>query len=476
MAQQQRLDIRMNQQLVMTPQLRMAIQLLQMNALDLQSFVDQELLENPYLSNEDGSNEAPADQGNDDVESRESDLTQDFASDSMPDDINADMGWDNMYDSGRGASQAAPLNGEDETSWESFATADQSLRDHLQTQLGLSTNDPVERFIGHYLIDAIDDAGYLELDFAKASQQLGVSAEKIEDVLLLLQTFDPTGVGARSLAECLELQLKAENTYTPVAAAILANLELLARRELGKLARLARCETEEIQQVVDRILTLTPKPGLKFGRDVSATVVPDLIVSRSPEGEWQVELNAEAMPRVLLNKDTVPGARTDSDRNFMSEKMNRAQWLLKSLEQRAKTIYKVGRAILQFQADFFTYGVESLQPLTLKQVADAIGSHESTVSRVTNGKYIQTPLGVFELKYFFSSAINTTGGASEVAAESVKAIIKRLIKGEDEKRPYSDEQLVKMLKREGVDVARRTVAKYREALNIPSSSQRRVRL
>ena len=470
---EQRLDLRMNQQLVMTPQLRMAIQLLQMNTLDLQSFLEQELLDNPFLSKEDGTSEEEYDvAGNDKMAEREN-----SDGEHLPDEMGGlDMGWDSMYDAGRGASQAAPL-GDEANSWEATATQEQTLRGTLLEQLGLATADPVLRFLVQYLIDTVDDAGYLHLDFNQTAKQLGVEVSKLEEALVLLQSFEPTGVGARNLAECLRLQLEANGQLDDPAKMVLANLEILARHDIGKLAKLAGCTSEEMQQVCERIVQLTPKPGLKYGVDVASNVVPDLIVSKDTDGNWQVELNVDAMPRLLVQQQFKLASKSSSDdKTFVTEKMGRAQWLVKSLEQRAKTIYKVGNALLKFQRDFFDYGVEHLQPLTLKTVADAVEVHESTVSRVTNGKYLQTPMGVFELKYFFSSAIGTTGGTAEVAAESVKAIIRRIVKEENSSKPYSDEKLVSMLKKEGIDVARRTVAKYREALGIPSSSQRRVRL
>jgi len=256
------------------------------------------------------------------------------------------------------------------------------------------------------------------------------------------------------------------------------NLELLARKDFGALARKAKCDSTDMQAVCGFITSLNPKPGLQYGSSVADSVIPDVVVYKDNDGLWQLELNAEAMPRVLLNRgyDQAAASAKGKDKTFMNEKVGRAQWLMKSLEQRAKTIYKTARAILAFQADFFEYGVESLQPMTLKTVAEAIEMHESTISRVTTGKYMQTPMGVFEFKYFFSSAINTTGGKTEVASESVRAIIKRLIEGEDKTKPLSDEKLVEVLRNEGVDVARRTVAKYREGMGIGSSSRRRIRM
>lgn len=475
----QRLDLRMSQQLVMTPQLRMAIKLLQMNSLDLQSFVQQEMLENPFLSNDEGSTEVLSEARD---KNAERDYEDDKISNDFAEDTGLDAGWDSMYDSGGTPDKSTGSTGAgnnfdgDSSDWEKNAVSEQTLKDHLNEQLGLSTNEPALRFLGQYIIDAIDDSGYISLDFAASSEQLGVETSKMYEALNLIQTFDPVGVGSRTLAECLGLQMKAEGTYDEAAQVVLANLDLLAKRDLGKLAKIAGVNTDEIQEVCERITQLTPKPGLKYGSDVSTNVIPDLIVDRDSEGKWRAELNAEAMPKILLNDAFDIKGRTKDDNNYISEKMTRAQWLLKSLEQRARTIYKVGNALLEVQAGFFEHGVEHLQPLTLKTVAEKVDVHESTVSRVTNGKFMQTPMGVFELKYFFSSAIGTTGGRVEVASESVKAMIKRIIKDENPQRPYSDEKLVGLLKKEGIDVARRTVAKYREAIGIPPTSQRRVRL
>ena len=476
MAVQQRLDVRMNQQLVMTPQLQMAIKLLQMNAIDLQSFVETELMDNPFLSPEDGTSET-ANTGEDNNQDN-LDASNALEGTSGDDTLSAlDVGWDSMYDvgSGAGGQSASP---DDSQGWEAMATADLTLRDHLTEQLGLTTHDPVMRFLGNFIIDAIDDAGYLSADLPKVAEQFNVELAKVEEALDMVQGFDPTGVGARSLAECLTLQLKAAGKLDARAQVVMDNLELLARKDFGALARKAKCDSTDMQAVCGFITSLNPKPGLQYGSSVADSVIPDVVVYKDNDGLWQLELNAEAMPRVLLNRgyDQAAASAKGKDKTFMNEKVGRAQWLMKSLEQRAKTIYKTARAILAFQADFFEYGVESLQPMTLKTVAEAIEMHESTISRVTTGKYMQTPMGVFEFKYFFSSAINTTGGKTEVASESVRAIIKRLIEGEDKTKPLSDEKLVEVLRNEGVDVARRTVAKYREGMGIGSSSRRRIRM
>lgn len=468
---EQRLNIDMRQGLVMTPQLQMAIKLLQMSGLDLQTYVETEMLENPFLKSDEAEEveNKPAEQNSQEVDASDKITSGEMENESM------DYDWDDMYDSGRGASSQSVASDDDRMSWEQTATKDESLKEHLDAQVGLMTDDPVESFLLNYLIDEIDDAGYLRTTTEEVSQKLVVDIERVESALKLLQTMEPTGVGARDLSECLKLQLEAEGKLSVAAKTLLENLHLLAQQDFKKLTKLAGTERSEIEAACVLIKGLNPKPGLEYGGENAAAVIPDIMVSRDSQGNWTADLNAEAMPKVLVNRGYDNVKAKGDDKSFVSEKKNRAQWLVKSLEQRARSIYKTANAILEMQSDFFDFGVESLKPMTLKEVADKIDVHESTVSRVTTGKYMQTPLGVFELKFFFSSAINTTGGNQTVAAESVKQMIKRLVSEEDKAKPLSDEKLVKMLKAEGVDVARRTVAKYREALGIGSSSERRVR-
>lgn len=461
------LQLTQGQNLVMTPQLQQAIKLLQMPTQELTSFVGQELLENPFLGNDDGTEEvaSEATEWEEDVDAE--------GAEQLGDDLPLDFGWDSMYDAG--TTQSA-YNAPDDSSFESFTSAQKTLKDHLVDQLGTATTEPALMFLGKYLIDAIDDAGYLRLDASETAEKLQVEPAKLEEAIKLVQTFDPAGVGARSLAECLALQLEQQGRLNDVSGTILANLDLLAKQDFTKLAKLAKCDVAAIAKACGWITDLTPKPGLAYGSDVSESVTPDVVVLHK-NGAWQTDLNAEAMPKLLLNRSAeglLHGASGES-KTYLTERMSRAQWLLKSLEQRARTILRVSRMIVQEQQDFFNYGVESLKPMTLKAIADRLDIHESTVSRVTNGKYMQTPMGVFELKYFFNSAIGTTGGSMEVAAASVKAMIKRLVEEEDLRKPLSDEKLVELLKAEGIDIARRTVAKYREALHIPSSSGRRMR-
>ncbi len=475
MALTQKLDIKLGQGLVMTPQLQMAIKLLQMPMIDLNEFIDSEILENPFLQKDDGVTEVESSAEFETKTADTADHLENTSMDASDDNLALDHSWDNMYESpNMGASASGgSFNETDDSYWENTATKEVTLKDHLTTQLGEAISTPKELFIGHYLIDAIDDAGYMQADISHMAERLKLKEHQITKILSLIQTFEPAGVGARNLAECLRLQLISNNAYTEAHDVILDNLEMLARKEFGKLAKMAGISHEEIADLIASITGLNPKPGLKYGSDNASNVIPDVIIRKNEKGVWKQELNAEAMPKVLVNGGF--SAQKTEEKQFINERMSRAQWLLKSLEQRARTIHKVAGAILEKQKDFFEFGPEYLQPLTLKDVAELVDVHESTVSRVTNGKYMQTPMGVFELKYFFSSAINTTGGQVGVASESVKQMIKRLIEGEDARKPLSDEKLVGFLKREGVDVARRTVAKYREAMNIPSTTGRRIR-
>lgn len=480
MALNQSLGLKLDQKLVMTPQLQLAIKLLQMPTLDLQGFIGQELMDNPFLASDDGTTE----EYNEGTENS-SDLVDSASaleSDSMGAEKDSlDVGWDSMYDSGTSTSGGSSSSFEDdEQSLEKTLSHEISLKDYLQQQVGEITDDTKLYFLCNYLIDSIDDSGYIRADISNVAKRLGVSVEIIEDALELLQTLDPVGVGARNLKECLILQLeldvKLKGNKLVKATKVVENLELLAQKDFKKLAKVSGCTLEEIAEYCKMITTLTPKPGLKYGSDVSTNVIPDVNILKK-EGVWCSELNIEAMPKVLLNSgfQTRMAGCAGDEKNYVSERVSRAQWLVKSLEQRAKTIFKVSNAIVTYQVNFFDMGIESLQPMTLKMIAEKVGVHESTVSRVTNGKYMQTPMGVFEMKYFFSSAIGTTGGNTTVASASVRQIIKRLIAEESTEKPLSDEKLVQLLKGEGVDVARRTVAKYREGLGIPSSSGRRIR-
>ncbi len=331
--------------------------------------------------------------------------------------------------------------------------------------------------IGQYLIDLVDEAGYLRGDIATVADKLGAPEAEVEAVLATLQEFDPPGVCARDLAECLTVQLKERDRFDPAMAALIANLDLLAKRDLAGLKRACGVDEDDLVEMVAEIRNLNPKPGLAFGQGIVQPIVPDVFVRAAPDGTWAVELNADTLPRVLVNQSyyarVSKTAKSEKERAFLTECLQTANWLTRSLDQRAKTILKVAIEIVRQQDAFLVYGVQHLRPLNLRMVADAIKMHESTVSRVTSNKYMATPRGIFELKYFFSSAIAATGTGEAHSAEAVRHRIKELIEAESSEAVLSDDTIVQRLKDAGVDIARRTVAKYREAMHIPSSVQRR---
>ena len=487
------LKLRMGMQLVMTPQLQMAIKLLQMSSLELADYLQEELDKNPLLEREDDKSneevdhtsepvarEAPeeavsqTDSGNTELEQMESALSQDLPVDASWSDIYGESptpSSSSSYDASAG-SEAPPL--------ENTLVRGSTLADHLMWQLGVSALNEKERTIGTTIIDTIDDNGYLTTDLQMLADINNVTVEDVEDALILIQSFEPSGVGARDLAECLLLQLKSRKQAHPPFTTLLQYLEDLARRDFRKLKRLLKISDEELADAIVLIQSLNPKPGLAFGSDQTNYISPDVYV-RKHDGEWIVEVNPETMPKLRINRgyDSVFSSKnsegnrvSEEDKRFLSDNSRSAQWLIKSLEQRSSTIFRVAESIVRFQKDFLDYGQEHLKPLILKNVADDIGVHESTTSRVTSNKYMHTPRGIFELKFFFSSSLVSKTGENH-SSESVKYKIRKLVESESEHRPYSDEKLAKLLKEQGVIVARRTVAKYRDLLNIPSSSRRK---
>jgi RNA polymerase sigma-54 factor len=354
---------------------------------------------------------------------------------------------------------------------------DITLREHLVGQLNCDIEDPAERMIGLFLIDLVDDAGYLTADLEEVAATLGTELARVEAVLAHLQRFDPVGIFARNLAECLAIQLKDLGRFDPFMEKLVANLPLLAGREIGALMRICGVDAEDLSQMVSEIKALNPKPGLAFDGVPAQPVVPDILMRAQQGGGWLIELNNDTLPRVLVNTryyskiTRAPAGKLDRD--YLSEKLQSANWLVKSLHQRATTILKVATEIVRQQEAFFAFGVSHLRPLILRDIAEAIGMHESTVSRVTTNKYMTTPRGLFELKYFFTSAIPAANGAASHSAEAVKFRIKTLIDAEGATGVLSDDRIVEILHEDGVDIARRTVAKYREAMRIPSSVLRR---
>jgi RNA polymerase sigma-54 factor len=496
-----KLDMRQGQALVMTPQLQQAIKLLQLSNMELTAFVDAELERNPLLEREERADDSPAasvaetadpvdesptegwlEGGVEAAADPAASLDTDYAnidpdgtgSDVSP-DLNADMGG--MHDSGWSSLSSHTRSLDEESpDLEAYLTAEISLVDHLHRQLSLAIADPVRRLIGAHLIDLVDEAGYLRTDLELLAERLGTPLSLILETLSILQTFEPAGVCARDLAECMALQLKERNRYDPVIAALLANLPLLAQHNLPALRRACGVDAQELNDMIAELRSLEPKPGLRFGTTTVQTLVADVIVRPRRDGSWQVELNAETLPKVLINQSyvtTVNRSVSAKDKAYVSDCLNTANWLVKSLDQRARTILRVAEEIVRQQDAFFAYGIQHMRPLNLKTVADAISMHESTVSRVTSNKYMATNRGTFELKYFFTSSIASADQGEAHSSESVRHRIRTMIEAERPNAVLSDDRIVEKLHEEGIDIARRTVAKYREAMHIASSVQRR---
>jgi RNA polymerase sigma-54 factor len=335
-----------------------------------------------------------------------------------------------------------------------------------------------ELAVARVLADGVDEGGYLRCDLAETAERLGCDLTFVEDVLRMLQRFEPVGVFARDVRECLMIQLMDRDRCDPAMMALLDNLDLLARRDMPGLRRACGVDDEDLKEMISELRALTPRPGAAFGGDPATPVAPDVFIREGLGGLWHVELNSDTLPRLLVDQRyharVSAAARTDQEKVFVADCMASANWLVKSLDQRAKTILKVASEIVRQQDGFLAFGVEHLRPLNLKTVAEAIGMHESTVSRVTSNKYISTPRGMFEMKFFFTSAIQATEGGEAHSAESVRHRIRQLIEAERaEAEVHSDDRIVEILKETGVDIARRTVAKYREAMRIPSSVERR---
>ncbi len=492
MALTPRLDLRHSQSLVMTPQLQQAIKLLQLSNMELTAYVESEIEQNPLLERDDANSEqAPRDDDATPVSDQPDalDTAKLTAAETLPaeDAAPLDTDFENVW-SDETRIDAAPTNaggqgagGGGDFSGDNFleqtVAESVSLRDHLTAQLNLAVAESSARLIGLSLIDALDESGYLTVPLSAIAAQLGCTQETVEATLVTMQTFDPLGVFARDLAECLAIQLRDKDRFDPAMQALLENLELLAKRDVPSLLRLCGVDAEDLTDMVFEIRELNPKPALIFSHELAQPVVPDITMALRPDGAWLVELNTETLPKVLLNqryyKEVSGKARGKAEREYVSEQFQSASWLVRSLHQRATTILKVATEIVRQQQDFFTKGVQHLRPLVLRDIAEAIGMHESTVSRVTTNKFIATPRGIFELKYFFTAAIASRDGGAAHSAEAVRQRIRIMIEAERPGAVLSDDQIVSALSADGVHIARRTVAKYREAMHIPSSVQRR---
>ncbi len=487
----------------MTPQLQQAIKLLTLTNLELETAVGAELERNPLLDSgeiettgtlETAEPHAAGDVGVDkmldvepghhaadaplDMDMGEAVFHHNSAADQMGQSAMSAGGLDGGLSlNGNGAVISSGGYDEDGPGFEALIAEDKNLQDHLRDQAGQTFGDDIERLIALHLVDLVDDAGYIAENLETIADRLNVPLVLIETVLARMQQFEPVGVCARSLSECLKLQAREADRLDPAMECLLDNLELLARGDLPTLKRLCRVDHEDLSDMIRELRSYNPKPGLIFGGDRVQTVVADVFIRKTPSGAWGVELNTSTLPRVLVNQsyyaELSGKTASKADKQFLTELLTSANWLVKALDQRARTILKVSSEIVRQQESFFETGVRGLRPLTLRTVAEAIGMHESTVSRVTTAKYLSCERGLFELKYFFTSAISSGDGGEALSSESVKQRIKELIEAEDARRVLSDDQLVDILQREKYDIARRTVAKYREALNIPSSVQRR---
>ncbi len=488
-----RLELRQGQSLVMTPQLQQAIKLLQLSNQELLAYVEAELEQNPLLERDDvqqsqepaaeagseGEDAAPAESPDAPAPDTPAEVTQmenpteeawDAAGQHYEDAERADTApW--RANSGRG-----DFEDDDRRAAETVGR-EKSLREHLTEQLNLDIAGAQDRVIGLQLIDMLDERGYLSGSVADAAALLGCAPERVEAVLKPMQRFDPPGIFARDLAECLALQLAERDRFDPAMRALVDNLPLLARRDAAALKRLCGVDDEDLAQMVAEIKALNPRPASAFDREIAQPIVPDIMMRPQAGGAWLIELNSDTLPRVLVNNRYYAKVNRDSlsktDKEFLTERFQAANWLIKSLHQRATTILRVATEIVRQQDGFFRHGVSHLRPLILRDIAAAIEMHESTVSRVTTNKYMATPRGLYELKYFFTSSIANSAGGEAHSAEAVRFRIKGLIDAEPTREILSDDRIVELLKVQGIDIARRTVAKYREAMRIPSSVQRK---
>jgi len=505
MALAAKLMMRQGQAMVLTPQLLQAIKLLQMPNVELSAFIENELASNPLLERAEESESAASDPLDSEAPPSPEGASAepgDWASEALETDaanLAANLGTEdeNAFDADIPPTAAATATSQPDglsvSSWagagggggdlqepqglETYVAEALSLNQHLEAQAAVLLPAGWERMIGAALIDGLDDAGYFVGSVEEIAERLGTTAEAVEAVLIRMQTLEPTGVFARSLAECLALQLKERDRFDPAMQALIANLPALAKRDFALLRRACGVDDEDLLDMIAEIRRLEPKPGRAFGGPPGAPAIPDVYVTAAPDRTWRIELNSQALPRVLVNEVYAAtirrGAKREEDRQYVSAQLQSAHWLTKSLDQRARTILNVASEIVRRQDSFLVAGVSGLRPLNLKMVGEAIGVHESTVSRATAHKFIQTPRGLFEMKYFFTAAIASADSGQTHSAEAVRQRIRQMIEEEDPSDVLSDDVIVERLREADIVVARRTVAKYRDSLKIPSSVERR---
>lgn len=500
---QQKLTMRQSQGLVMTPQLSQSIKLLALNNVELSAFVESELEQNPFLERADGEDKDTSPRADEDrpaplsgaepvISAQElADTLGTSVENEFPDeqDYRANAKGENaMGEALRDASVSGTASGGgmnlcDRRSSHDAEVSDYTpdrptLADTLRHQLAIAALPPLQSALVSWLILQLDEAGYCRIDLEDAAAQLNCTPNALKTALNTLQTFEPAGIGARNLAECLALQLRQQNRLDPAMARLLENLPLLAKRDFATLTRITGLDGEDLHDALLEIRALDPKPATAFDTGEAQHIVHDVTVTAASDGTWRVELNNESLPRVLVDRDYAATVDTrlkagEADRSFVADCLQNANWLIRSLDQRAQTIMKVATEIVKQQDGFFLHGVSHLRPLTLKKVADAIDMHESSVSRVTTNKYIMTPRGLFELKYFFTTGLSGTDGADAHSSEAVREMIRTMVNAETARSVLSDDAIVTALQSKGIEIARRTVAKYRDGMNIASSVQRR---
>ncbi len=476
-----RQQLKLSQQLVMTPQLQMAIKLLQLSRLELMDTIRQELEENPALEEQESAVEDESAVENQTAELSET-VDKDFASSTkeviIEERIPDETDWNNYINEYNSTGKIyLEIEGKDSPKFESFIAQKESLNKHLLWQLLMTSPTEEQERIGSFIIGNLNKDGYLDVSVEEIAAESGSEREKVEHVLALVQTFDPIGVGARSLSECLLIQVRHLGiSDTRVTEIITNHLKFLENKNYKAISRALKASIEDVVCAVKIIKCLEPKPGREFSGEEPQYITPDIFVHKM-EDNFVIMLNDDGMPKLRVNtffKNTISRGKkiSGSTKEYLQEKMRSAAWLIRSIHQRQKTIYKVMESIMGFQRDFFENGIAHLKPMVLKDVAEDIDMHESTVSRVTTNKYVYTPQGIFELKYFFNSSINRFHGEA-IASASVQEKIKKIIESEDPKKPFSDDRISKFLKESNIDIARRTVAKYREIMRILPSNKRR---
>ncbi|MEM9733520.1 MAG: RNA polymerase factor sigma-54 [Pseudomonadota bacterium] len=496
---QQKLTMRQSQGLVMTPQLSQSIKLLALNNIELTAFVESELEQNPFLERGDGENATTVELRREDspnpLTGQEPVISAQTLQDTLGTSVENAFPDEQDYRSqaksenalGEARTETRPASGgmticERRSSHDAevsdYTASQPTLADTLRHQLALAALPPLQAALVSWLILQLDEAGYCRLDLTAAAQQLGCAEQDMQDALAVLQTFEPAGIGARDLAQCLALQLHQQNRLDPAMARLLENLPLLAKRDFTALTRITGLDGEDLHDALMEIRALDPKPATAFDTGEAQHIVHDVTVTAASDGTWRVELNNDTLPRVLVDRDYAATVDTalkagGEDRSFVADCLQNAHWLTRSLDQRAQTIMKVATEIVKQQDGFFLHGVSHLRPLTLKKVADAIDMHESSVSRVTSNKYMMTPRGLFELKYFFTTGLSGVDGENVHSSEAVRDMIRTLVNAETARTVLSDDAIVTALQNKGIEIARRTVAKYRDGMNIASSVQRR---